>query len=129
VTALLLKTWCVSLGAWFQTKCQSLQPESSRHAGVQRMHVEFKKCMWKHTPVRSTPSHLCSKWSCRCRLWCSEQYGALQSCGALKIYCISLSTTAIRTKAILPPQYYTELKDQLRALAAVLLGEPSVHTL
>jgi len=34
---------------------------------------EFEECMWKLTPVRNTPSHLCSKWSCHCRLWCSEQ--------------------------------------------------------
>jgi hypothetical protein len=47
--------------------------------------------------------------------------GALNICGALKIYCISLSTTAVRTKAILPPHSYTELKDQLHALATVLI--------
>ena len=89
-------------GSWHSVTPSSLSPQDIQ---------EFKECTWKHV----------------LQLWVHLPTFVLNGLviagdGALKTNCISLSTTAMRTKAILPAHYYTELKDQLHAPAAVLQG-------
>ena len=96
---------------------------------------EFEECIRKHTPVGvHLPTFVLNGlviagYGALKICGALNSCGALKICGTLKIYCISLSTTAVRTKAILPPHYYTELKDELHAPATVLLGQPSLHIL